>query len=79
MADIAVRLDDKQRIVALDGKLFARLTSDELEVVRYWRDRGRSDGIRVAVGEHYEWQLAAEAEIRRTNARVRVEVINHAK
>ena len=64
---------ETEHIIALNGKIFAMLSPLELEVVRYFRDRGRKSGITVTVGKYDQWTNNDESQIRKSNDRIKVE------
>lgn len=70
-----------EQVKALNGRIFAMLTPEELEVFRFYRDRGRKYGVAISVSSDvFQAELAsatpkhAEEILRRTNSKIAVDV-----
>ena len=53
-----------EQIQALDGRIFATLTSDEDAVLRFYRDRGRMFKVSISILNKADPDELAEAECR---------------
>ena len=74
---------DINEIKALDGRIFATLNNDELEIFNYFRDRGRKYGVSVDVVSKADQEELARATskeqtdyvLRSKNSVVTVEIV----
>lgn len=69
-----------EAIMAIDGKIFAMLTKDELATLDFYRMQGRKYGVAVSISTEdvdaaelaQATRLEADQIIKRTNSRVHV-------
>ena len=74
-----------EHIKSLDGRIFATLSSDEEEVLNYYRARGRKYGVSVDIVNEdkpeelsrAKSQLQADDILKRSNSRIVVTLSNN--